>query len=396
MSSDSFKFEYEKKPLPNMIIKLGSIFLGIGFILVLLSMFNDPIRASFVSLVTFAFVLSIGLGSMFIIALEYIAGAVWSVPFRRIAESLGALVFVAPIFLIPVIFNLHSLYHWTHKEAVLADAALSSKAPFLNETFFYIRLVVIFVLWWMFYIFITRNSKKQDIDGDPKHSKRNTVLSGIFILVLAITITLTSIDWLMSLEPHWFSTIFGVYYFAGTVIAGLAAMTLFSINLNETGFLVKGLRRDHYYSFGALMFAFVNFWAYIAFSQFMLIWYANLPEETFWFITRGAGSWMYFSIGMILVHFLIPYILILPQPAKMDPKRLKMAGAWLLFAHFYDMYWLVMPSLDKNGMSFSFFDLSFPIFAIGLVMVVFYLVAKNKNLLPIKDPKLKRALEFRL
>jgi hypothetical protein len=200
----------------------------------------------------------------------------------------------------------------------------------------------------------------------------------------------------MSLEPHWFSTIFGVYYFSGTVLAGLATWAFVSIKLNEKGFLIKGLRRDHYYSFGALMFAFINFWAYIAFSQFMLIWYANLPEETFWFISRGTGTWMYFSLGMIVVHFLVPYALILPQPAKMDPKRLKIAAIWILFAHFYDLYWLVMPTLDKDGFKFCLLDLSFPILAVGLIMMVFYLSARNKNLVPIKDPKLKQSMEFRI
>ncbi len=396
MSNSTFIPVYEKKPIPNLLIKLGLIFLGVGLILIILSFTDDPIRSSFVSLVTFAFVLSIALGSMFVIALEYIAGAVWSVPFRRVAEALGALIFVAPIFLIPVIFNLHNLFIWTHKDLVANDSILNSKAPFLNETFLYVRTAVIFLIWWSFYLLMTRNSLSQDKTGDQKYTKRNSIISGIFIVFFAISITIISIDWLMSLEPRWFSTIFGVYYFSGTFLAGLAAITLFSINLNERGFLIQGIKPDHYYSLGAWMFAFINFWGYIAFSQFMLIWYANLPEETFWFITRGTGSWMYFSIGMIVVHFLVPYILILSQPSKMDPKRLKIAGAWILFAHFYDLYWLVMPTLDQQGFKFNFFDLAFPVFVVGLVMVVFYIFAKNRNMIPVKDPKLKRALDFRL
>jgi len=396
MSADNFKVEYEHKPLPKKIFTIGLIFGVVGLALVILSFFNDAIRSSFVSVITFAFMLSIALGAIFVVALEYVAGAVWSVPFRRVAESLGALVFVAPLFLIPAILNLHSLYHWTHPEAVAADHVLQNKAPFLNETFFYVRLVLVFVVWWVFYIIIRKNSEAQDISGDPKLSKRNIVISAVFMILLAFTITITAIDWLMSLEPHWFSTIFGVYYFSGTVLAGLAAWAFVSIKLNEKGYLIKGIRRDHYYSFGALMFAFINFWAYIAFSQFMLIWYANLPEETFWFISRGTGTWMYFSLGMIVVHFLVPYALILPQPAKMDPKRLKMASIWILFAHFYDLYWLVMPTLDKDGFKFCLLDFSFPILAVGLIMMVFYLVAKNKKLVPVKDPKLKQSMEFRI
>lgn len=395
-TTENFAVEFERKQLPKKLLNLGLVIGLVGLLLVIVSFYSDAIRSSFVSIVTFAFMLSIGIGAFFVVALEYIVGAVWSVPFRRVAESLGAVIFIVPLFLIPALINLHSLYHWTHVDTYDVDPILAGKAPFLNETFFYIRLVVIFMIWWIFYVLITRNSKAQDITGDQKLTKRNITLSAIFMLLLAVTLTLTSIDWLMSLEPHWFSTIFGVYYFSGTVLAGLAAWTYASIKLNEKGFLVKGLRQDHYYSFGALMFAFVNFWAYIAFSQFMLIWYANLPEETFWFIARGTGSWMYISLGMILVHFLIPYALILPQPAKMDPKRLKIVSLWLLFAHFYDIYWLVMPTLDKDGYVFNILDFGFPVLSVGLIIVVFYFVANKKSLLPIKDTKLKQGMDFRL
>lgn len=396
MSTENFIVEYEKKILPKKIFTYGLIFAVVGLALIVIAFLNDAVRASFVSVVTFAFVLSIALGAMFMVAIEYVAGAVWSVPFRRIAEFLGAVLFIAPIFIIPAILNFHSIFHWTHQEVVAKDAILQAKAPYLNETFFYVRNIGIFIVWWIFYLLMKKNSMKQDFTGNAKLSKQNTVLSALFLIFLGISITIISIDWLMSLAPHWFSTIFGVYYFSGTVIAGLAAWAFISIKFNEKGYLLKGIKSDHYYSFGALMFAFVNFWAYIAFSQFLLIWYANLPEETFWFIARGEGTWLYFSLGLIFVHLIVPYFMILPQPAKMDPKRLKIVSIWLLFAHFYDLYWLVMPTLDKDGYKFCFLDFSFPIFAIGAIMLIFYFVARNKNLVPLQDPKLKQSLNFRL
>ncbi len=396
MSTDNFIVEYEKKILPKKIFTYGLIFAVVGLALIVIFFLNDAVRASFVSVVTFAFVLSIALGAMFMVAIEYVAGAVWSVPFRRIAEFLGAVLFIAPIFIIPAILNFHSIFHWSHQEVVAKDAILQAKASYLNETFFYVRNIGIFIIWWIFYLLMKKNSMKQDFTGNAKISKQNTVLSALFLIFFGISITIVSIDWLMSLAPHWFSTIFGVYYFSGTVIAGLAAWAFVSIKFNEKGYLLKGIQSEHYYSFGALMFAFVNFWAYIAFSQFLLIWYANLPEETFWFIARGEGTWLYFSLGLIFVHLIVPYFMILSQSAKMNPKRLKIVSIWLLFAHFYDLYWLVMPTFDKDGYKFCFLDFSFPIFAIGAIMLIFYFVARNKNLVPIQEPKLKQAMNFRL
>ena len=396
MTNNNLNFGYEKKPVPGYFMKMGAILAGIGIILIILSLFVDPVRSSFNSLIMFAFMLSIALGSIFLIALEYIAGAVWSVPFRRVLEGIGLIIFVVPIFAIPVLFNIHSLFHWTHPDVVAADALLKNKAPYLNTTFFYIRIVAFFALWFLFYYLFTSNSKKQDTTGNQALTKRNIKLAAVFLPIFAVTISLTAIDWLMALSPHWFSTIFAVYYFAGSVLAALSIWAIISITLNENGILVKGLKSDHYYSFGALLFAFINFWAYIAFSQFMLIWYANLPEETFWYIARGTGSWMYISIGMIVVHFIVPYIFLLPQPAKMDPKRVKWAAVWILFAHFYDLYWLVMPTLDKNGISVSWMDFAYLIFGIGLIFVVFSLWSKNRNLVPIGDPKMKQSMEFEI
>lgn len=245
---------------------------------------------------------------------------------------------------------------------------------------------------------MSRNSLKQDLNGDQKLTKINIRLSAIFIPLFALSISFTSFDWMMSLEPNWFSTIFGVYFFSGTVIAALACATIFAIPLKEKGYLHSDLNNEHLFSFGALLFAFVNFWAYIAFSQYLLIWYADLPEETGWFLTRWQGSWAYFSILLIVIHFLVPYIILLSQPAKMDPKRLKFSAVWLLFAHLFDLFWLIMPSMQsmEHGYIFSWIDLVFPVAAIGIVIILFTIKAKNNNLIPIGDPKLQKGLNFHL
>lgn len=396
MSSNTNIVEYVKKDLPSSVNKIGLTLLVAGLLVVGISYFVDHTRSAFNNLILLMFLTSIGLGSLFLVAIEYLGGAVWSTPFRRVSEFLAAILIVVPIVAIPVYFNLHDIFHWTHTEAVANDVMLKGKSSYLNESFFTIRVVAFFAIWLLFYFLIVKNSKKQDETKDQKLTSWNIKLSAVFMPVFALTITFAAIDWIMSLNPHWFSTIFGVYYFTGTLLAALAAGTFIIIKLNENGYLVKGLKRDHYYSLGALLFAFTNFWAYIAFSQFMLIWYANLPEETVFFMDRFQGSWIYISVGLIFVRFVIPYAGLLSQPSKMNAKNLKFFSLWILFAHFYDLYWLIMPNYSKEGFVFGWIELGYPLVALGIIALVFGKKAKKENVIPIGDPKLQRGLDFRL
>jgi hypothetical protein len=391
-------FHYQKKELPASLSRLGIIIFVVGTVLSLLAFFVDQERAIFNYLVTYMMIVSIGLGSLFLIGLEYIAGADWSTPIRRVPEFFAMLLPVLFVLVIPLLVFNHDLFHWAHKEAIAEDKILQGKAPYLNVTFFVVRTFVFIGLWSLFYWMITRNSRRQDETKDQTLTKKNIRLGAIFIPVFALSITFTAIDFMMSLEPHWFSTIYGVYYFAGTAVAALAAITIAVIKLKEKGYFNPWMTDDHLFSLGALMFAFINFWAYIAFSQFMLIWYADLPEETMWYLVRWNGGWMFFSILLMIVHFLVPYFALLTQPSKMNPKRLKFIAVWLLFAHLLDIFWLVMPNMGsmKNGYVFSWIDLVFPIAGTGLVILVFAFAAKKANLIPIGDPKLKRGIDFHL
>lgn len=389
---------YQKKALPAKLLKLGLILFAIGVFLGIVSFFTDYQRAVYNYVVSYTFLISIGVGALFLVALEYVAGAVWSVPIRRIVEFFAAIIPFLAVLVLPLIFNIHELFHWSHPEAVAKDAVLQSKAPYLNIEFFIIRVFVMIGLWSLFYFIIARNSKKQDETKDQKLTKRNIKLSAIFIPVFAITLSLSAIDWLMSIEPHWFSTIFGVYYFSGTVIAAIAVVTIATVYLKEHGYLNPKMTNDHLFSLGALQFAFINFWGYIAFSQYLLIWYADLPEETFWILQKWEGNWAIFSILLIIIHFLVPYVALVSQPSKMNPKRLKFISVWLLFAHLFDLYWLVMPQMPglADGYVFSWVDLVFPVAAIGFIIIIFNMKAKKENLIPVGDPKLKRGLDFHL
>ena len=209
---------YQKKDLPASLSKIGLALLVIGLILGVAAFFVDHSRAVFNYLIAFTFMISIGVGALFLIALEYVVGADWSVPIRRIVEFFAAVVPFLAILVIPLLFNVGELFHWSHAETVAEDPVLQSKAPYLNVPFFIIRVFALIGIWSVFYFFFTRNSKKQDTSKDQKLTTINIRLSAIFIPIFAVTISVSAIDWLMSVEPHWFSTIFGVYFFAGTVV----------------------------------------------------------------------------------------------------------------------------------------------------------------------------------
>ena len=386
---------YEKKELPDKVQKIGFLLTGIGLILVLVSYFIDPAREAFNNIIGLMFFGSITIGALVLVALEYLSGAVWSTPFRRVSEFIASSLPIMLLFAIPLFFMMHTLFHWTHTEVVAADPILSGKTPYLNIPFFIGRTIGIVALFYLFYLVFVKNSLKQDKTKEQKLTKTNVKLSAVFMFFAGIGITVLAVDWMMSLEPHWFSTIFGIYFISATLLAGLAATTFTAVSLNESGYLVKGLTTDHYYSLGALMFAITNFWAYIAFSQFLLIWYANIPEETFWFVARWEGGWGFVSVLLMIARFAIPYAALLSQPSKSDPKNLQRVSIFILFAHFIDLYWLVMPTFSKT-IVFSFYELGFPVLSIGIIMLVFYAQAKKKNLAPIGDPKLQRGIDFHL
>ncbi len=392
MSSSSV--EYQKKELPAKVQTVGFGLFIAGLFLVVLGYIVDPTRSAYNNIIGFTFLASIAVGSLFLVGIEYLSGAVWSTPFRRVSEFLSSLIVLLPVLFIPLLLNVNNIFHWTHPAP--SDKTLIGKAPYLNVNFFIGRVLVFWLIWLLFYYLFTKNSLMQDQTKDQNLTKKNVKLAAVFMPLFAITISFAAIDWLMSIEPHWFSTIFGVYYFSGTVLAALAAATIIIVLLNERGYFVKGIHTDSYYSLGALLFAFTNFWAYIAFSQFLLIWYANLPEETFWFLQRWEGSWIAASIGLIVVRFVVPYFGLLSQPSKMNPKRLLVMSSWILFAHYYDLYWLVMPNFSKGGVALGWIELGFPLLIAGLIILVFVYNSRKNNLVPIGDPKLKRGIDFRL
>jgi hypothetical protein len=387
--------EYQKKEIPDKLSKIGWLLFAIGLVLSIISYLVDSQRTSYNNIIVLVFLVSISVGCIFLIALEYAANAVWSTPMRRVSEFLAASFPFIIIFAIPLFLNIHNIFSWSRSDVVGADVTIAHKTPYLNISFFTIRFIIMTVLFYLFYKVLTRNSQKQDESKDQRLTSINVKFSVVFMPVAAVLLAVIATDWLMSLSPKWYSTIFGFYFMTGVILAGLGATTYVVVSLNEKGYFAPALNHEHYYSLGALMFAFINFWAYIAFSQFLLIWYANIPEETIWFMARWQGNWKYISIALIFIRFVIPYSALLSQPAKMNPKRLKQISIWILFSQIFDLYWIIMPNISPNIL-FSWNELAFPILLVGLIILVFCYKAKKYNLMPVGDPKLQRGLDFHL
>jgi len=342
-------------------------------------------------LVSFTFYLSLSLGALFFVLLQHLTRAGWSVVVRRLAEGLATNVWLVALLGVPVVLGMGRLYHWTHPEG---DPLIMSKSAFLNPGFFTVRLIFYFVVWGGLALLMWRGSVAQDASGDPRLTRRLERLSAPGMVLFALTINFAAFDLLMSLDPHWFSTIFGVYYFSSSVVCFFAAMPILLYGLQRAGYLRRVVTAEHYHDLGKLLYAFIVFWAYIAFSQYMLIWYGNLPEETGWFLKRQTGDWLAVSIVLIVGHFVIPFLALISRYPKRRPALLVAAASWMLVMHWVDLYWLAMPELSPDKAPLGPIDaLCFlglgGLFSLGLVLWL-----RRHSLVPEKDPRLDESLAF--
>jgi hypothetical protein len=341
----------------------------------------------------FLFVLTTGLGAFFIVALEHVVGARWSVPMRRVPERLSSLVvLMAPAALLALL-SLPALYSWTKPESQ-KNPLIAGKAAWLNVPFFSIRVLLCLGLWLLAYRILVTGSIRQDRGRDPKFNVRARRFAPVFMAVFAITITVVAFDWISSLEPTWYSDVLGVYLFAGTFLAGLSATALALSYLISRGRL-PGVGPDHVYNVGGFLFAFTVFWSYIGFAQYMLMWYANLPEEVFWYKARIEGGWGVVAVGLALFHFLVPFFVLIPRNAKSDPRKLRLVAILMLFSHWLDLYWMIFPVLNK-GPLFSWPELSFGIFFISAGLRWVLRAMRHGADMPVGDPFLREGLEFHL
>lgn len=344
-------------------------------------------------IVWFLFFLTVGLGCLFIVALEHVVGAKWSVPLRRIPEKLSGLTLLMGPAGFLALFSLPVLYPWTRPES-LQDSALAGKAVWLNVPFFYGRVIACFALWLLAYRILVHGSLRQDKDRNPAFNVRARRFAPVYMIIFGITITIVAFDWISSLEPAWYSDVFGVYIFAGTFLAGLAA-TIAGVFYAQKRGRLAGVKPDHMYNLGGFFFAFIVFWSYIGFAQYLLMWYANLPEEVFWYKARLEGLWGILLLGLAIFHFFVPFVVLIPRSAKTEPKRLLWVTAGMLILHWLDLYWMIFPAL-RRGVLFSWPEWSFGLFFVSACLLWCRRALMDGAEMPVGDPFLQEGLGFRL
>lgn len=358
--------------------------------------FFDKQQFAFSWLTGFMYVFTIAAGGFFWVLIHHAMDCDWSVVVRRIMETLGTLFFPwITLLFIPVLICIPIVLKWWTTDPHV-DHILGQKAPLLNHGMFYVRAIMYFTFFCIIPMVMKHLSVKQDADGDVKYSLLMRKSAYASIPWFAIFITFAGIDYIMALNHHWFSTMFGVYIFAGAVGSGMAMTILISNFLRCKGYLREVMTAEHNHIMGKLLFAFTVFWGYVAFSQYMLIYYANIPEETIYFAHRNTGSWKYISLILVFCRFFVPFIMLLTQPAKKNPIRICFAAAWILTFHFVDLYWNIMPQMqlfashDPSHLHFAphLLDLTCVVGMVALLAFVYLRRLPKASLFPVRDPRL--------
>ena len=417
-------------------VDIYAILMFVGGITFLITLINQPERAWSSYLVSFFYFTSLALGGLFFTALQHVVRASWSVSIRRFCESLTAfLPFAFLSALVFLLFGTSLLYEWLSPEHVSHDPLLQHKAPYLNRSFLWVRWVIFFGLWLFFTRLIVGSSSKSNKEdseikeelkreglkikelkkagtlkakgskaeeGATEQSKvkegkfllKRLRFSVIFLLIFTFSYSLFSIDALMSLEPHWFSTIFGIYTFSGlfqSTVAFIILLIVYKMKKNKE--LNNFINENHLHDLGKFLFTFTIFWAYIAFSQYMLIWYANLPEETVFFLSRLKGSWAYLSLFLLIFKFIVPFLVLLPRWAKRSPTHLSAVSILILIMQYIDIYWIVYPHYSKERVMISTSEVFIFIGFLGLFLFSIHRFLNRNSLVPYRDLKLKESIE---
>src|SRR3984893_16581118 len=348
---------------------------------------------SFSWLFAFAFFFTILAGCFFWIIVHHVTDAEWSVVVRRQLENLAMLIPVMAVFFIPVLIFRHHLYEWMNV-APGHDPILDSKRAYLNWHFFVVRAIFYFAFFTGAAFLLRRFSVRQDRDGNPAYTIKMRKVACTALPLFALSLTFGAYDWLLGLDYHWFSTMWGVYIFAGAAGSSMSLLVLVITALRNAGYLKDIVTAEHYHIMGKWMLSFTVFWAYIGFSQYMLIWYANMPEETEYFITRNTESWWAMSMILVIGRFFGPFAILLLRSIKKHPHQLCYVAAWIVFMQMLDMYIVILPALHGTGVHVSIWDFV-SVISIGASLGFVYLkIVTRTSLFPVRDPRLIESLKL--
>lgn len=338
----------------------------------------------------YLFWFGITVGCFSVVALHHLVGGGWGFVIQRLLESGSRTLPLMFVFFLPLFFGMQDLYLWARPEAA-ADAILQQKAPYLNVPFFWIRAVFYFAVWGAFIYFLNKWSHAQDRTGYPLLTLKIEKIAGPALVVYVLTMTFAAFDWVMSLEPHWFSTIFGVIFVVGQGLTTLA-FAIIGVKLLEEREPISGvIQSKHFHDLGNLMFAFVLLWAYVSFSQFFIIWSGNLPEEITWYMHRLHGGYGAMAVVIVIFHFFIPFALLLLRKTKRRSKVLVKIAVAMFFIRMIDLYWTVAPNFNEGKFSVHWMDILAPLGIGGVWMAMFISQLKGRALMPVNDPRLAEA-----
>jgi hypothetical protein len=379
------------RKVPTLAIIVGAVFLGLGFLVAGRSGSDVMLRQFGYSwLLGFMFFLSLCMGALFLVLAHHLFDASWSVPVRRYLEHIACLALPLFFLFIPVALLAPKLYPWMSMAE--PDHALHAKHALLNKPFFYMRYVLYFVIWVGLAFSLRRFSVAQDKDGAAVWTFRMRLASYLGIFLFAVTLTFAAIDWMKSLQHQWYSTMYGVYYFAGSTWTLLATAYVIAVVLKRTGPLRDVLYPTHFYYLGALLLAFTVFYAYIHFSQYFIQWNANMPEEVFWYKLREKGTWWWVSMVIIFGHFFVPFLTLLRIDFKLKLAIMLPLAIWAWLMHFCDLQFNIGPILHPENFVLHWMDLGAFLIIGGILATLFIRSLGTTAPYPLRDPRLKESL----
>ena len=364
---------------------------AVGLALMLIGAFinRDQFFRSY--LIGFTFWTGIAVGSLALLMLQHLTGGGWGLVIRRSLEAATRTFPLIVVLFIPFVLGSHSLYEWTHKEKL--TEVVKFKLPYLNLPFFSIRAIVIFGIWLLLAFFLNKWSLEQDRTGDSRFAKNLRVLSGPGMVLLIFSVTFASIDWFMSLEPEWSSTIYGFIFVASWSLSALAFVIAVLARLADDEPMKRIVAPLHFHDLGKLLLALVMLWAYFAFSQFLIIWSGNLPEEIHWYLVRMHGAWGVIIISVAILHFGAPFLFLLSRNLKRKPHRLVIIALLVLGMRVIDLWWMLVPAFTKEKFGLSWMDIVAPVAVGGLWLSFFTWQLGKRSLIPINDPQFESVME---
>lgn len=364
----------------------------VGLLVSLVALVTNASQFFQAYLVAYMYCLGITLGCLALSMVHQLSGGAWGVVTRRLTGAASRLMPLMTVLFIPIIFGMHHLYPWVDPTRVAHDEALQHKQVWMNIPFFLVRAAIYFACWNLMAYFMTRWSRRQDEDPSPIWADRMARLSGGGLVLYGVTITFASIDWLMSLEPDWYSTIYGLLILAGEGLLAISFLLVVLVWLSRREPMRHILAPVHFHDLSNLMLAFTMLWAYMSFSQLLIIWAGNLPAEINWYVHRLQTSWRYVGIFLVVFHFACPFLLLLMRAIKRTPGSIVLVAGGMLVVRVVDFWWLVIPSFHRGGLTISWVDVLLPLSMFVFWTGCFVWSLRSRPLLPLHDPQFDAAL----